>query len=155
MNINIIKEVVKSRKGQNLSVVINRPLKTKKAHGGNRVEKVTKIVIRGGISYDNIGLVKEGRENGTLPEQNAGLPWGEWADDSGIHITHKGSDYARFYPASGVQFPVVTEYFLNGISVDKGQIEPLCLASEFPSQKEEPLCYTIKAENVRDILIWF
>jgi hypothetical protein len=152
MNINIIKEVIRNRKGSNLSVVISKPLKTKKAHAGNKIEKITKLVIRGGVEYDNLGIVKEGREDGTLPDQNAGLPWGQWAEYP-LHITHKGNDYARFYPASGIDFAPKVEYFLNGISVDKSQIVDLCLASEFPTHKEDPLCFTIKAENVKDILI--
>lgn len=153
MNINIIKEIIKNRKGQNLSAVITKSLKTKKAHAGNKVEKITKLVIRGGVEYDNMGVVKEGRENGDLPEQNAGLPWGEWAEYP-LHITHKGTDYARFYPASGIKFAPHVEYFLNGVQVDKATIEPLVLASEMPKAKEEePLCFTIKADNVRDFIL--
>jgi hypothetical protein len=152
MNINLIKEVLKTRKGSNLSVLINKPLKVKKVHAGNKVEKQTKLVIRGGIEYDNIGAVKEGRENGTLPSQPQSLPWGTWAEFP-VHIEHKGSDYVRFYPASGLSFKPETTYFLNGMEVDKSQVEFICLSSEFPTHKDEPLCYTIKAENVRDILI--
>jgi hypothetical protein len=203
MNIDSIKTLIKTRKGQNLSAVITKSVKTKAAHKANRVEKKTKLVIRGGIDYDNIGVVKEGRENGSLPEQNAGLPWGEWAEFP-LHITHKGQDYARFYPASGINFTPKVQYFLNGVEVDKSVIEPLCLASEFTTRKfilidlcdpneevkklnveevkeflkqwnsvygtafespedfnsplysleeEKPTCFTIKAENVVDILI--
>jgi hypothetical protein len=46
------------------------------------------------------------------------------------------------------------EYFLNGVSVEKSVIEPLVLASELPKPNEEtPLCFTIKAENVKDIIL--
>jgi hypothetical protein len=152
MNINLIKETIKGRKGANLSVVIVKPLKTKRVHAGNVVEKKTNLVIRGGVEYDNLSVVKEGREDGSLPDQNQGLPWGEWAEYP-LHITHKGSDYARFYPASGIQFPVTTSYFLNGVEVSKDAVKDLCLSSEFPTHKDEPLCYTIKAENVRDIIL--
>lgn len=153
MNIEIIKQVIKGRKGQNLSAVIGKSLKTKKAHAGNKVEKVTKLVIRGGVEYDNMGVVQEGREDGSLPSENAGLPWGEWAEYP-LHITHKGTDYARFYPASGIKFAPHVQYLLNGVEVDKSVIEPLVLASELPKPKdEEPLCFTIKAENVRDIIL--
>jgi hypothetical protein len=152
MNINLIKEVLKTRKGSNLSVLINKPLKVKKVHSGNKVEKQTKLVIRGGIEYDNIGAVQEGRENGTLPSQPQSLPWGTWSEYP-VHIEHKGTDYVRFYPASGLSFQPVTTYFLNGIEVDKSQVETICMASEFPNRSDEPLCYTIKAENVRDILL--
>jgi hypothetical protein len=153
MNIEIIKQVIRSRKGQNLSAVIGKSLKTKKDHAGNKVEKITKLVIRGGVDYENMGVVQEGRESGDLPSENTGLPWGEWSEFP-LHITHKGSDYARFYPASGIDFTPKVEYFLNGVSVDKSVIEPLVLASELPKPNDEkPLCFTIKAENVRDIIL--
>jgi hypothetical protein len=150
MNINDIKAVIKGRKGSNLLAVVTKTLKTKKAFASSKVTKVTKLVIRGGIEYDNIGVVKEGREDGTLPSENAGLPWGEWAEFP-LHITHKGTDYARFYPASGISFTPKVTYFLDGLEVPKDQIQSICLASEFPSRDEEPLCFTIKAENVLEV----
>lgn len=152
VNINLIKEVVRKRKGANLSVVIERPVKTLAAHKANSIIKTTKIVIRGGVEYDNIGAVQELRESGVLPAENAGLPWGEWAEYP-LHISHKGSDYARFYPASGIGFQPKVTYTLNGVEVDKAQIQTLCLSSEFAKKEEAPLCFTIKAENVKDIIL--
>lgn len=169
VEIDEIKSILKTRKGQNLSVVIGKQLKTYKKikdvsvmgrneiiHYGDApvVEKVTSIVIRGGIEYDNQQVVQEGRENGTLPEENAGLPWGEWAEYP-FHISHKGSDYVRFYTASGLSFEPKVEYYLNGELTTKAVVEPLCLASEFRKSDEPlPLAMTIKADNIRAILIW-
>lgn len=168
VNIEEIKSILKTRKGQNLSVIIGKPLKTRKrvvdsvvigdniqniTKDGPLVEKVTTIVIRGGIEYDNQQVVQEGRESGALPEENAGLPWGEWAEYP-FHISHKGSDYARFYTASGLEFQPKTEYYLNGKLTTKAVVEPLCLASEFRKSDEPlPLAMTIKADNVKAILI--
>lgn len=151
MNINEIVSVLKSHKGQNLRAMWGKSLKTRKGTTQN-VEKLTSIVIRGGVDYDNMGIVQEKRESGELPSENAGLPWGEW-NEFPLSITHKGNDYARFYPASGIDFGVKVEYFLDGILTEKATILPLCLASEFPSREEKPLCYTVKAENVKAILI--
>ena len=163
-----IKNILATRKGANLSVVIGKQLKTYKkvidivpigqneyiSYGESPVvEKVTSFVIRGGIEYDNQKVVIEGREDGTLPAENAGLPWGQWAEYP-FHIEHKGSDYARFYAASGLSFEPKVEYFLNGKPTTKAVIEPLCLASEFRKSDEPmPLCMTIKADNVKAILI--
>ncbi len=106
MKIEEIKSVIKSHKGQNLSVILGKQLKTRKRIldsamiGDNEititgeapvVEKVTSIVIRGGVEYDNQKVVMEGRDDGTLPEENAGLPWGQWVEYP-FHIEHKGSD---------------------------------------------------------------
>jgi hypothetical protein len=168
VKIDEIKSVIKSHKGQNLSVILGKQLKTRKRIldsamiGDNEititgespvVEKVTSIVIRGGIEYDNQKVVIEGREDGTLPDENQGLPWGEWAEYP-FHITHKGSDYARFYAASGLSFEPKVEYYLNGKLSTKAIVEPLCLASEFRKSDEPmPLCMTIKADNVKAIVI--
>lgn len=163
-----IKNTLKSHKGQNLSVILGKKLKTRKkilevsVIGDNQeilhgeapvVEKVTSIVIRGGIEYDNQKVVVEGREDGTLPEENAGLPWGQWVEYP-FHIEHKGSDYARFYAASGLSFEPKVEYYLNGELTTKAVVEPLCLASEFrKSDDPMPLCMTIKADNVKAIIL--
>jgi len=151
MNIADIKNILATRKGQNLSAIFGKELKTKKGVD-NVVEKVTSIVVRGGIDYDNQKLVKEGREDGSLPEENAGLPWGQWSEFP-YHITHKDTDYVRFYSASGLAFEPKVEYYLDGVQVDKATIQPLCLASEFPNRQDAPLAMTVKAENVKAILI--
>jgi hypothetical protein len=146
VDIQAIKETLKAKKGANLSVVFDRQLKTRKGVT-EAVTKVTRIVARGGVEYDNLSVVKEKRENGELPSENAGLPWGEWVEFP-LHIRHKDVDYARFYPASGIGFKPQVSYFLDGVEVSKEQVQPLCLASEFPKRDEEPLCFTIKAHNV-------
>ena len=149
MNIQNIVSVVSSHKGSNLKATWEKPLKTRKGID-NKITKRTALVVRGGVDYDNIGLVQEKRENGELPSENAGLPWGQWVNFP-YHIEHKGTDYARFYPASGIKFVPQVQYFLDGVETDKATIQPLCLASEFPVRDEEPLCFTIKAENVISI----
>ena len=151
MKIADITNLLFTRKGQNLSAIIGKELKTRKGVT-DCVEKVTSIVIRAGIDYDNQALVKEGREDGSLPSENAGLPWGQWVNFP-FHIEHKGTDYVRFYSASGLAFEPKVEYYLNGILSDKLTIQPLCLASEFPNRTEAPLAMTVKADNVKAILI--
>lgn len=157
MKIQDIIQVVENHKGQNLNAVFGKELKTRKGVS-DLVEKVTTLTIRGGIDYENTKAVQEGREDGSLPSENAGLPWGQWVQFP-YHIAHKETDYCRFYPASGVdistggEFVPHVEYYLNGELTTKQVIEPLCLASEFPKHNEKPLCYTIKADNVKAILI--
>ena len=153
MEIEIIKQTLASKKGANLKATWAKKLKTRKDVGAVVVEKKTSMVVRGGIDYDNMKVVQEGREDGSLPSENAGLPWGEWAEFP-LHITHKGTDYARFYPASGVNIatggdfiPEVT-FFINGQEATREEAQAVCLASEFPKREEAPLCFTIKAENV-------
>jgi hypothetical protein len=149
MKIQDIIAKVETRKGANLSATIHKTLKTLKGVE-DVIEKKTRLVVRGGIDYDNIALVQEMRESGQLPDKNAGLPWGEWAQFP-YHITHKEQDYARFYPASGIDFSTHVEYYRNGNVATKEEVKDLCLKSEFSDKEEKPLCYTIKAENVQTI----
>ena len=156
MNIDHIKQTLASKKGANLKATWGKTLKTRKDSRGFKVEKITSIIVRGGIDYENMGIVQEKREDGSLPSENAGLPWGTWAEFP-LHIEHKGTDYARFYPASGVNiatgeafFPEVT-FLIDGVVSTREQAQALCLASEFPNRDEAPLCFTVKAENVLSI----
>lgn len=150
MQINEIIQSLEYRKGSNLRVMWQKDMKVKKSAGDVKITKKTSIVARGGIEYDNMKVVQEGRADGSLPSENAGLPWGEWAQYP-YHITHKGTDYARFYPASGLEFKPEVHYFMDGVEVSKEEIVDLCLASEFPKKDEEPLCFTVKAANVISI----
>lgn len=142
--------IVSEKKGANLRAVWERPMKVLKSAGEVTITKMTSAVVRGGIDYDNIKSVQEGRENGEKPEENAGLPWGEWVAFP-FHIAHKGNDYLRLYPASGIQFTPKVVYFMNGKLVDKDIVEPLCLASEFKVNENIPECFTIKAESLVSI----
>lgn len=143
-------EYVGQRKGQNLKAVWVRPMKVRKSAEGVTLTKMTSAVVRGGIDYDNIKTVKEGRVDGTLPEKNEGLPWGEWKSFP-YSITHKETDYLRLYPASGIEFHPKVVYFMNGERVGKDIVEPLCLASEFKANEEMPKCFTIKADSLISI----
>jgi hypothetical protein len=146
MEIQTIKNILALNKGSNRRAVFQRTLKTRKGIE-NVVTKITSIVVRAGIDYDKQKAVMEGRENGELPTENAGLPWGEWAEFP-FHITHKGEDYVRFYAGSGLDFQPKVEYFIDGVSVPKEQIVSLCLKSETETKEEKPLAMTVKASNV-------
>jgi len=148
-------EKVSGRKGQNVKAVWQRPMKIRKGVE-HVVEKRTAAIIRTGIDYENMQSVKEGRANGDLPEENQGLPWGEWAQFP-YHIQHKEKDYLRLYPASGINvatgegFIPEVSYFLDGVEVSKEVVMPLCLASEFRTDSEPPLVFTIKAGDLVEI----
>lgn len=141
-------KAIETRKGANLSAVWVRQMATRKGIE-DVVEKRVEIVVRGGVEYDNLSRVQERRESGELPSENSGLPWGEWVQYP-FHIKHKGVDYVRMYPASGLHFIPKTTYLLNGVEVTRDTVEPMCLAKEF-SRTESPECYTIKADNLVSI----
>lgn len=115
-----------------------------KAFAGQVITKRSFAVVRFGVEYDHMKAVQLKRESGELPAQNAGLKWGEW-EMFPYFIRHNGSMYLRCNPSHNN--PVTTEYYLNGVKVDKAQIENMCLASEF--RKTEALdTFTVNVENV-------
>ena len=136
-----------AKKGQICSVVIEKPVKTRKGFDGV-ITKTTKMVVRAGVAYDNIAAVKEGRENGTLPAENAGLPWGQWKIFPHV-ISHKGRDYFRFSKLNGGK--IETVYTLNGQEIARREVEKVALASEFKSGGDFEVI-TVSEENVKEIV---
>ena len=90
-------EAFKTLKGQNVRVKWVRPVKVKK--GQTVYFKETSGKFAAGIDYENMVKVQQGRDNGELPSENAGLPWGHWMDFPYL-IGHKGKTYVRLYPPS-------------------------------------------------------
>ena len=144
-----IKAVIQ-HKGQNLTVEVEKQLKTKVANRRDTVTKLTRFVCRTGIQYDNIKDVKQARDSGELPSENDGLPWGEW-DTFPYVIKHKGANYLRLYPSSDKALVPHTKYFINGVETNKEYVQSICLASEFSKGGDRPKCYTVKADNVKSI----
>lgn len=151
-----ILEILKTNPMSNRTLIMGKQLKTYKGIQ-QVVERVTRMVVRGGGDYDELKATKEGRANGELPAENAGLPWGEWSEHPYL-IEHKGEPYVRFYPASGIDistklpFMAVSEYYVDGELSTKEIAVELCTASNF-SNHEKTGCFTIKASNVRTIII--
>ena len=126
------------------------PVTVAAANKHHDVRKSVTAVVRSGITYDNVGDVIAGREDGTLPAENAGLPdWQEWVIFP-YHLRHtsKGTDYVRLYPAKGGK--VMATYTVDGREASRDEV----LAMMTPSARakaengETPLCFNVKAENV-------
>jgi hypothetical protein len=156
MNTTEIIEILKTNPMSNRTLIMGKQLKTYKGVQ-QVVERVTRMVVRGGGEYDELKATKEGRESGDLPAENSGLPWGQWSEYPYL-IEHKGEPYVRFYPASGMDvttkkpFPIVSEYYVDGELSTKEVAMELCTASNFSSH-EKTGCFSIKASNVQAIII--
>lgn len=122
-------------KGAFKSMVFERQLKTKKAYNSNIITKrTTASSVRFGCSYENLKAVKEGRENGTKPEQNMGLVGRHWVLPNLISQSDRtGKTLLRVSLANNSKME--TEYFLNGRKVSKEEIAPMCYASEVKSHE--------------------
>lgn len=152
-------ETFLSRKGQIVSVHWARPMKSPKG-STVVVEKHVATQARAGVNYDNMGAVQEKRASGELPAENAGLPWGRWANVAGVSLfphviahTPKGADnekhYLRFATLPGAKCE--TKYFANGREISAAEARTLTLASEWRDDDKPLDVYTVSAENVISI----
>ena len=133
-----INGIVSSIKGGTIhTLTYEKNLKTRKGVNDIVTKTVTTQVMLK-VKYDNIRVVKEARSSGKLPVENQGLPKGtSWLDDRHIFIKSDktGAVQLRCMKANGNK-PVV-EYRKNGVLVEKAEVEPLCLKSEFPVYKDD------------------
>lgn len=141
---NLKKVVLAGTKGSFRSILWERPMKTRKAFSNCVITKRTSAVVRLGVNYNNIKAVKEKRSGGELPNVNAGLPWGQWKMFP-YFIEHKGNIYLRC--AISPKNKMRTEYFLNGVKVEKSVIEGMVLAGELKG-KENVDVFTVNCENI-------
>lgn len=139
-----------ARTGQFVSVLWQRPLKTRKGIDCV-VTKEVRGTVRVGLSYDSRGAVQDARETGQLPSANAGLPWGNWLVFPYV-IEHKGAHYVRLYPvakADGSPRALKVRYRVNGRSVDRETAQSLCLASEFSKVDSDVGCMSLRATSLK------
>lgn len=148
MNKTVLENIVmNTTKGCIKNVTWHKELKTLK-NVTAKVEKMTTMQCRFGIEYDNIKNVQIARENGELPKENQGLPWGKW-EKYPYFISHKGTDYLRLYTTHSNN-KAVTKYFVDGVEVDKDTAKTMCLKSEFSENKPIEVV-TVKVENIQNI----
>lgn len=145
MNAQDIVSLLKGHKGQHIRAVWQRPLKTRKGINSLVLKRVC-YHVRAGIDYANLATVKDAIANGERGQVQP-LPWGEWVSFPFI-IGHKGAHYVRLYPASFDNLTPSVEYTLDGKFVDRTDVEPLCLASEFRREDDNPPCFTLRAETL-------
>lgn len=152
MTLEQIKKGIETRqKGTFIKVIWCRQCKTKKAYSNEKIMKHCNVTARIGVTYDNIGNVKEKRANGELPAENQGLPWGEYVEGYFPYlIKYKGKYYVRISLANGNPVNVrYTDKDGNGVSFDK--IEHKLLASEKPKKDNKSDVLTIGIENIEHI----
>lgn len=149
MYVNLKKAVKSKAKGEFARVTYEKELKTLRQFQGTSIRKVTNVVGRFGVQYDNMKAVKVGRATGEKPEENAGLQWGQWSEYP-YFIEHKGQEYLRISLVNGNK--PQSKYFMNGQEVTAEEVKQYCLASEFRSSGSAPEVLTIKVENIMEII---
>lgn len=145
---NLLDRVLALPKGSFVKLAYKKPMKMRK--GQPQLYKVWQGIVRPGVVYDNIGVVKEGRADGTLPEENAGLPYGEW-EKFPYTIMHNGNRQFRFTKTGGrtVLSHIVDE---SGSLVSWDDAKTMALASEFPKKDSTPSpIINVKEENITEL----
>lgn len=145
MKMDALMKIIEGYKnGTWVSIAWEKELKTRKGIEAI-ITKKTEAVLRMGVSYDNKASVQEKRENGELPKENQGLPYGTWYMFPMI-IEHKGNYQLRVTTSENTKY--ATKYFMDGKEVTKDEIRELVLKSEVESSGERPEVFNIKIENL-------
>lgn len=139
-------KLLMSRKGQIVTLVTERPMKVRKNQ--LPITKRSEFQCRVGVNYDNIKNVKEKREIGELPAENAGLPWGEWVEFPYV-IGHKGELYVRCTALNNDFYrePVYTQ---QGEAISRETAQTQCLASEFSNRSDNEV-FNIKLSSLLSV----
>lgn len=117
----------------------------------HQLEKRTVAVIRAGINFANLSIVKQGIENedrGPVQE----LPWGVWKKFPYI-IEHKGQEYLRITRSQKPEHKAICTYFVDGEIVDKVTFSTYLTKSAAAElmKGNDSLVFNIKIENVLGI----
>jgi hypothetical protein len=133
-------------KGTFAKVTFKSNPKPAAAFKGVDLMKVTTGVFRAGINYANMAVVKDAIANGDKDGVGP-LPWGVW-DKFPFTITHKGDTYLRLATAVGGK--VTTDYFVNGVKVDKADFDGYLTPSAAAGRPagDDLIVFTIKAANL-------
>lgn len=136
-------------KGQIVTLRTIKDCKMRK--GQTPVVKDSVFQCRVGVTYDNIANVQEKREDGRLPAENQGLPWGQWIDGLFPYvIEHKGCYYFRCTVLRNPHSIHSRRFLRNGQEITVDDAKQACLASEFPAETDNDV-FCIKVDNIVEI----
>lgn len=149
---NVKSAVAATPAGANIVLEWNRSITTRKT-SNSVITKQTRMVGRIGLSYDNIAAVQEKRYYGDLPIENAGLPWGEWADDQPSKypsiVVNKGTYYLRIYNGTSASSPIETQWTMDGEECSYEDVLPHLLAKDKRKpDSTRPDTMTIKVKDI-------
>ncbi len=142
----LIREMTNIPKGANIVVEWIRPAKTLK-DVSDTILKHVRMVGRIGIEYDNLGVVKQKRENGQLPIQNAGPKGMTYEIYPYLLRSDKSRKlHLRLFKSTCSAIKPHTKWFLNGTEVNKEDISEKLLASEKGDSEGD--CFSVGVENI-------
>ena len=138
-----------TKKGHYCGLTISRPVELLKSSPVSGIIKMSKMSVRAGVDYDNIKAVKEARESGALPKENAGLREGEWEI---FPYVIKGKNGRRLRFTSNPNGKSTVQFFKDGKEISRAEALQYATAKEKTVKKsEERICFDVKEENVMEI----
>lgn len=153
MNTNLLlMKLSQKRNGQFFKMVWTSDVKmtaTARKQGIQAVKIVTSTV-RKGIKYSNLKSVRLASTQYELKSLDHSLPWGFWKPgNEGLLIEHNNTNYLRVYSTPNKPKSI---YLLNGKEISKETLKNLGIVQESYWSTNLPACFTIKVENIADIL---
>jgi hypothetical protein len=143
-------EKILATKGQFVSLNMKREVKVKR--GQPQFFKETSCVVRMGVGYDNLALVKELRANNELPTENAGLSGMEWEVYPFILKSIKTGERQVRCTISKNHVSKVTFTDANGLVVSRDVVKDAAYASEFAvKDTTQEIVFNCKLSNVVSI----
>jgi hypothetical protein len=144
-----IREVALSKKGTFATLEYSRPVKTVKACPVEITKTTVARNVRIGAQYDamkSVQLAKGVTNTADAHKLNTGLKGFEWVNYPTLLQNAKGDKYVRIETNSNTRFESV--YHVNGMEVNKADIEGYLLASEKSHGGELPPVLNIKLDNI-------
>ena len=144
-------EKILNKKGKMTSLIYRKLCKTYKGVD-DIIEKETRVhSVQIGAGYDNCKRVISGREDGTLPLENAGLNGLEWVSYPYILRNPKtGKEYVRITRTANSHFD--SKFFENGIEVEKSSILDKLTAAEKSKRSDIPLVMNIPLDSIINLI---
>ena len=144
-----IREVALSKKGTFATLEYSRPVKTVKACPVEITKTTVARNVRIGAQYDamkSVQIAKGVTNTADAHKLNTGLKGFEWVNYPTILQNAKGDKYVRIETNNNTKFESV--YRVNGVEVNKADIEGYLLSSEKSHGGELPPVLNIKLDNI-------
>jgi len=144
----ILKKLL-SRRGQFCRIIYSRPLKLRASLQGCGVEiiKQTEITVRCGLNYEHLNEIKEKRLTGELLPESCGLRGASWVIPHYVMKSQANNNLLfRFY-ASDYNSCAFVNYFYDGITMKREEVEPLVLKGE-TDETIKPV-FNIKLDSIK------
>lgn len=146
----ILKSLLQN-KGQFRTIVTRRLVKFKKEFKNEPpVYKEVAQQVRCGVNYNNISNVSEARDNGDLPEKNAGFKGKEWVIFPYLLKNDAGDLFFRFYKVMSMANKK-PKYFSGNKEISLDEIKGKVYASEIRERSNPAMAFEVNIKNIIEL----